>query len=72
MAKVTSVDPEGQWAWSIPAGRAAFTVRTLKLIIYFFLVGGGFLPGFWAALFSGANPQDLSIPLECKNIFPSL
>lgn len=65
---MTSVDPERQWAWNIPAHRsAAFIVRTRELIIYFFLGGGVgrafLLPGFWAALFSGANPQNVSLPL---------
>ena len=64
MAKVTSVDTEGQGPWNIPAhGRAAFIVRTCELIIYFFLAGLPFLPGFWAVLFSGANPQDLFLSL---------
>lgn len=64
---MTSVAPEGQWASNIPAHRsAAFFVRTCELIIYFFLGGGvgrAFLPGFWAALFSGANSQNVSLPL---------
>ena len=50
-------------------GRVAFIVRTQELI---FFLSPPFLLGFWATLLSGANPQDLSLPLSCKNIFPSL